>query len=59
MDRKTQKIMMNRMYHPQNDTGRLLISRMEGGWGLLSIKDCVETQEQVRRSVGREIIEIF
>ena len=30
MDRKTQKIItMNRMYHPQSDTGRLYIPRME------------------------------
>ena len=40
MDRKTRKIMtMNRMY-------RLYIPRMEGGRGLLSIADCVETEEQ-------------
>ena len=32
MDRKTRKIMtMNRMYHPQSDTDRLYIPRMEGG----------------------------
>ena len=36
MDRKTRKIMMmNRMYHPQSDTERLYIARMEGGQGLL------------------------
>ena len=47
MDRKTRKIMtMNRMYHPQSDTGRLYILRMDGGRGLLSIADCVETEEQ-------------
>ena len=47
MDRKTQKIMtMNRMYHPQNDTGRLYIPRMEGRRGLMSIKDCAETEKQ-------------
>ena len=40
MDRKTRKIMtMNRLY-------RLYIPRMEGGRGLLSIADCVETEEQ-------------
>ena len=34
---KTWKIMtMNRMYHPQSDTG---------GRGLLSIAECVETEE--------------
>ena len=32
MDRKTQKIMaLNRMHHPQRDTDRLYIPRMEGG----------------------------
>ena len=32
MHRKTRKIMtMNRMYHPQSDTDRLYIPRMEGG----------------------------
>ena len=47
MDRKTRKIMaMNRMYHSQSDTGRLYIPRMEGGRGLLSIADCVKTEEQ-------------
>ena len=47
MDRKTRKIMtMNRMCHPQSDTGRLYILRMDGGRGLLSIADCVETEEQ-------------
>ena len=54
MDRKTRKIMtMNRMY-------RLYIPRMEGGRGLLSIADCVETEEQnLSRSVGGKIIEAF
>ena len=47
MDRKTRKIMtMNRTYQPQSDTDRLYIPRMEGGQGLLSIADCVETEEQ-------------
>ena len=34
------------MYHPQSDTDRLYIPRMEGGQWLLSIADCVETEEQ-------------
>ena len=47
IDSKTRKIMtMNRVYHPQSDTERLFIPRMEGGRGLLSIADCVETEEQ-------------
>ena len=37
---------MNRMYHPQSDNDRLYITRMEGGRGLLSIANCVETEEQ-------------
>ena len=43
MDIKTRNIMMmNRMYHPQSDTDRLHIPRMEGGRGLLSIVGCVD-----------------
>ena len=37
---------MNRMSHPQSDTDRLYIPRMEGERGLLSIVDCVQTEEQ-------------
>ena len=47
MDRKTRKIMaINRMYHTQSDIDRLYIARVEGGRGLLSIAECVETEEQ-------------
>ena len=47
MNRKTRKIKtMNRMDHPQSGTDRLYIPRMEGGRGLQSIADCVETEEQ-------------
>ena len=47
MDRKTRKIKtMNRMYQPQSGTDRLYIPRLDGGRGLLSIADCVETEEQ-------------
>ena len=47
MDKKTRKIItMNRMYHPQSNTGRLYILRMEGGQGLLSIADCVEAEKE-------------
>ena len=47
MDRKTRKIMtMNRMCHTHSDTDRLYIPRMEVGRGLLSIADCVETEEK-------------
>ena len=47
MDRKTRNIMtMNTMYHPQSDTDRLYIPRMESGRGFMSITNCVENQEQ-------------
>ena len=47
MDRKTRKIMaMNRMYHPQSDTDRMYMPRMEGGRGLLNIAEFAETEEQ-------------
>ena len=38
---------MNRMYHPKSDPDRLCISRMEYGRELLSIADCVKTEEQI------------
>ena len=34
------------MYHPQSDTDRLYILRMEAGRGLMSIADCIKTEEQ-------------
>ena len=37
---------MNRMYNPRSDTDRLYIPRIEGGRELLSIADCVESEEQ-------------
>lgn len=44
---KTRKIMtISRMYHPQSDTDRLHVRRMEGVGGLLSFLDCAETEEQ-------------
>lgn len=47
MNRKILKVMTkNRMYQPQSNTVRLLISIKEGGQGLLRITDCVETEEQ-------------
>ena len=47
MDRKTRNIMtMNTMYHPQSDTDRLYIPRMESGRGFMSITNCAENQEQ-------------
>ena len=47
MDRKIRKTMtMNRLYHPQSDTGRLDFPRAESRRGLLSIADFVEIEEQ-------------
>ena len=55
MDKKTQKIKtMNIMYHPQRDTDRLYIVRMERAQGLLSIVDCVETKERKTQAMERE-----
>ena len=42
---------MNRMYHTQSDIDRLYIPRMEGGPGLLSIGDCVETEEHLSEEI--------
>ena len=49
---------MNKMDHPQSDTDRLYIPRMEGGRGLLTIEGCVKSFS-IFRSVGRKIIETF
>ena len=47
MDRKSKRIMiMSTMYHVQSDIDKLCIPKMEGGRGLLSITDCVETEKQ-------------
>ena len=47
MEREIRMIMtIKRSYHPQSDTDRLYIPRMEGGQGLLSIGDCAETEER-------------
>ena len=53
---------MNRMCNPQSDTDRLYIQRMEGERGLLSIADCIETEEQnlsISTSLWIKIIETF
>ena len=46
MDRNTKIVTMNRICPPRSDTNRLYIPRTEGGRGLLSIPDCVETEEK-------------
>ena len=37
---------INRIFHPQSDSQRLYIPRIKNGNGLLSIADCVETEEK-------------
>ena len=37
---------INRIFHPQSDTERLYIPRIKDSNGLLSIADCVETEEK-------------
>ena len=47
MDGKTRKIIpINKMCHPQSNSDRLYMPRIEGRRGLVSIAECVETEEQ-------------
>ena len=44
MDQRTRKLMtMHKALHPRDDVDRLYVSRKEGGRGLASIKDSVDT----------------
>ena len=44
MDQRTRKLMtMNKALHPRDDVDRLYVSRKEGGRGLTSIEDSVDT----------------
>ena len=44
MDQRTRKLMtMHKAWHPRDDVDRLYVSRKEGGRGLPSIEDCVDT----------------
>ena len=46
MDRKTRKMMtMNGMLHPRANVSRLYLPRDEGGRGLISIEQTIETEE--------------
>ena len=45
IDRKTRKLFtMYGSLHPKSDVDRLYIPREEGGRGLISMKDCVESE---------------
>ena len=47
MDQRTRKIMtMHKALHPRDDVDRLYISRKEGGRGLASIEDSIDTSIQ-------------
>ena len=44
MDQRTRKLMtMHKALHPRDDIDRLYVSRKEGGRGLTSIEDSVDT----------------
>ena len=47
MDQRTRKLMtMHKALHPRDDVDRLYVSRKEGGRGLASIEDSVDTSKQ-------------
>ena len=47
MDQRTRKLMtMHKALHPRDDFGRLYVRRKEGGRGLVSIEDSVDTSIQ-------------
>ena len=47
MDQRTRKIKtMHKALHPRDDVDRLYIPRKEGGRGLISIEDSVDTSIQ-------------
>ena len=47
MDQRTRKLMtMLKALHPRDDVDRLYVSRKEGGRGLTSIEDSVDTSTQ-------------
>ena len=47
MDQRTRKLMtMHKALHPRDDVDRLYVSRKEGGRGLTSIEDTVDTSIQ-------------
>ena len=46
MDRKTRKVMtMNGALHPRADVARQYVKREQGGRGLISVEECVRTEE--------------
>ena len=47
MDQRTRKLItMHKAFHPRDDVDRLYVSRKEGGRGLASIEDTVNTPIQ-------------
>ena len=53
-------MMMYKALHPRNDTDRLYVSGKEGGRGLASIQDCVDTliqrlEDYIKKCGGRLI----
>ena len=46
LDRTTRKIMtMYGAFHSKSDVDRLYVKRKDGGRGLMSVKDCVQSEE--------------
>ena len=42
----TKKVLtMNGAFHPKSDVDRLYVSRVNGGWGLISCEGCVRSEE--------------
>ena len=46
MDQRTRIMIMHKALHPRDDVDRLYVSRKEGGRGLASIEDSVDTSIQ-------------
>ena len=64
MDQRTRKLMtMHKAFHPRDDVERQYVSRKEGGRGLASIEDSVDTsiqrlEDYIEKRRGRLIIPI-
>ena len=61
MDQRTRNLMtMQKVLHPRDDVDRLYVSRKEGGRGLASIEDSVDTsiqrvEDYIQKRGGRQI----
>ena len=50
MNQRTRnRLMMHKVLHPRDDTGRLFVSIKEGGRGLASIEDSVDASIRTRK----------